>query len=1509
MRSNYTAKLFLFNLPVFVLASLLGAAAFAQPACDPGFTDDDTIAAVTDVDDDNDGLIEICNLAGLNHIRHNLAGTSYKDSSTAAGVQCGASSATDCTGYELVKDLDFEDDTDTGYDVAWTVGAGGAGWPPIGDATTPFSGSFDGGEYVIRNLFINRSDEDYVGMFGYLGLESEVKNLGVVGLNISGHDIVGGIAGRLSGKMTSCYSAGSVTGHSSVGGLVGRNTENIISCYAVGTVTGGAGSSNVGGLVGIFANSADGSGDITACYAVGTVTGGTGSSNVGGLVGKYSPSPFHFVPVGRVVTFSYWDKGISGTDASAAGAGKTTAQMKALTASDFGAQESDWGFGNNTQYPALKKGGTVVAGQPCPRAKCGPLVSIAAGTLSVTEGTAAVFTLTRTGSTVGGLTVAITVTGGDGFLSAAAPPEVTFSDGEATVTLSLATEGDNMDEADGTVTVTITADTSSYRGGDASASVDIADDDPILVSITGPGTATAEGMGAAFTLMRARAEGVPLAVKVTVDDGAGDFLTDPLVVTEGDSTTTLALVSGSVTVTIAADQDSQTFTVSTDDDTADEADGMIEATVTAVDGGTYRVDDTDSASVAVTDDDLPLVSIAGGSSVTEGTDAEFTLARVGDTTVALTVTVTVTGSTGFISGMLPTGATFGVDEAMITLTIPTVGDEVDEEDGTITVAVQKVANSYRVDSDNGSAEVTVEDDDLVEVSISGGDAVTEGESAEFTVTRVGDTTEALTVMVAVDDGTGDFLTTSTTSPMAVEIPATQVTKTLSVDTEDDARDEEDGVITATIAESDSTYRLGTSTAMVAVMDDDVVPSAPAGLTAPSTDTTSVSLAWTAVTADPLVTGYQVKVSSVAAGAMGVTGWMDIMNSDATTASYTVTGLTAFTAYTLAIRAQNPAGDGEVATIDATTAAEPPGAPTSLMAGTPTSTTVPLTWTVATTGGDATAFQFKVSHADGSAIITDWTDIMNSDATTSSYTVTGLTAETAYTFAIRSKNSAGESAGVTATATTATAPTSAPATPSGLLAPAAETTSTSVGLTWRAAAADADISAYQVKVNSVATGATGVTAWTDIMNSDVTTSSYTVTGLTAETAYTFAIRAKNTAGESDEVTVTATTAAEPPGAPTALMAGTPTSTTVPLTWTVATTGGDATAFQFKVSHADGSAIITDWTDIMNSDATTASYTVTGLTAETAYTFAVRAKNSAGDGEVATIDATTATAPTTPPAVPSGLLAPAAETTSTSVGLTWTAAVTDADISAYQVQVSNADGMMVITAWMNIMGSSVTTTSYTVTGLTAETSYTFAIRAKNTAGESDEVTVTATTKAASATLSFGSETIDDETYTEDTEIPPLTLPEATGGTGPYTYTLTPVPAGLEFDAGTRILSGMPSTATDTATTHTYTVTDTATTLTAALMFTITVNAAGTFGIGSQGSAVHVYPNPAGDVLHIEFSGDGEYGIALLTLTGQHVLGEWHAGGGTRKLDVSTLKGGVYFLKVEDRGGVLQTFRIIR
>ena len=90
-----------------------------------------------------------------------------------------------------------------------------------------------------------------------------------------------------------------------------------------------------------------------------------------------------------------------------------------------------------------------------------------------------------------------------------------------------------------------------------------------------------------------------------------------------------------------------------------------------------------------------------------------------------------------------------------------------------------------------------------------------------------------------------------------------------------------------------------------------------------------------------------------------------------------------------------------------------------------------------------------------------------------------------------------------------------------------------------------------------------------------------------------------------------------------------------------------------------------------------------------------------------------------------------------------------------------------------------------------------------------------------LHFTPSAVADQTFTVG-EAVNLTLPSATGGTAPYTYTLTPqLPAGLQFDAATRILSGTPTTL---GTTNlTYTATDTAG-ITAALTFSITVTADG-------------------------------------------------------------------------------------
>ena len=84
-------------------------------------------------------------------------------------------------------------------------------------------------------------------------------------------------------------------------------------------------------------------------------------------------------------------------------------------------------------------------------------------------------------------------------------------------------------------------------------------------------------------------------------------------------------------------------------------------------------------------------------------------------------------------------------------------------------------------------------------------------------------------------------------------------------------------------------------------------------------------------------------------------------------------------------------------------------------------------------------------------------------------------------------------------------------------------------------------------------------------------------------------------------------------------------------------------------------------------------------------------------------------------------------------------------------------------------------------------------------------------------FNPSTVANQTFPVDTGITPLTLPVATGGAAPYTYTLSPIPAGLQFDSATRQLSGTPTTSGTTNATYTATG---ASEQTASLTFTIEI-----------------------------------------------------------------------------------------
>jgi len=142
-----------------------------------------------------------------------------------------------------------------------------------------FAGTFDGGGHTISHLTITGGN--HVGFFGLLESGAEVRDLGVVDVNITGSaGNIGGLVGQMVATcyVTRCYSTGAVSGERYVGGLVGVNDEGtVIDCYSTGAVSG---ERYVGGLAG------ENRGSLIRCYSTGMVSSTAQYSSVGGLVGE-----------------------------------------------------------------------------------------------------------------------------------------------------------------------------------------------------------------------------------------------------------------------------------------------------------------------------------------------------------------------------------------------------------------------------------------------------------------------------------------------------------------------------------------------------------------------------------------------------------------------------------------------------------------------------------------------------------------------------------------------------------------------------------------------------------------------------------------------------------------------------------------------------------------------------------------------------------------------------------------------------------------------------------------------------------------------------------------------------------------------------------------------------------------------------------------------------------------------------------------------------------------------
>ena len=294
----------------------------------------------------------------------------------------GSYTVTSADGLMNVAELVNGGKTDINITLDKNIDLTGKDWTPIGTSfDNSYKGTFDGGGHTITGLTVTTNDQ-FVGLFGYLNRAGMVKNVvmegiqitsnhmfgctgGVVGYSwgtiencsvsgsVSGTDCVGGVVGsQKAGSIIGCSSSATVKGTHYVGGVAGEKWGTMTTCYATGNVTLEIASQknlSGGGVVGL-----NGGSRVLACYATGNVTStgsSTGNVHIGGLFGDSYTT----------VTACYWknnqERGYKTAPESTKVDGTYVTWQKAVDAMNTALQNagSEWRYELKGALPTLRK--------------------------------------------------------------------------------------------------------------------------------------------------------------------------------------------------------------------------------------------------------------------------------------------------------------------------------------------------------------------------------------------------------------------------------------------------------------------------------------------------------------------------------------------------------------------------------------------------------------------------------------------------------------------------------------------------------------------------------------------------------------------------------------------------------------------------------------------------------------------------------------------------------------------------------------------------------------------------------------------------------------------------------------------------------------------------------------------------------------------------------------------------------------------------------------------------
>ncbi len=481
----------------------------------------------------------------------------------------------------------------------------------------------------------------------------------------------------------------------------------------------------------------------------------------------------------------------------------------------------------------LTVSGTVVCGEHPDGSGGGstsfPTVFINPGSTSVNEGSTANLTVSLTEASASDVTVQISLTGNassSDYGPPTPPSTITIPAGQTSVALSILIRDDTDQELAETLVVSlvdVTTDNADIHFSSYYTNIVIPANDTMPTVFLSPTTASViEGSPTSVTFNLSGAATSNVYVQYTLSGSASSSDYSP-------STTPASM-------TIPMGQTTATLNLSITDDSAQESAETVIVTLTSVTSSNATVGSPSSATITIPANDAPgAVTIAASpTSVNEGATVRFTATRTQPLSQAATVAYTASGGTATSGSDYPVTSgtfTFAANEATQYIDVVMTEDTAVEGNETFTFALS--APSGMVLGTPSTVDVTIVDNDVPTISISGEGNVNEGSSRDLTVTLSAPSPQTVKVQCTVAAASTATLTTDYTIASGtgyvgcnqqIVFAPNETTKTIRINAIDESPslDEVDETVIITLS-GPELATIGTATAQVTIVDTDATP--------------------------------------------------------------------------------------------------------------------------------------------------------------------------------------------------------------------------------------------------------------------------------------------------------------------------------------------------------------------------------------------------------------------------------------------------------------------------------------------------------------------------------------------------------------------------------------------------------------------------------------------------------------------------------------------------------------